>query len=187
MKIKVEALHRYPGNDMSVTLYVDGDKVQTKSIYSQTEFIVPYSDSDQHNVVVKISGDYESKYANKANNELSYTLPSGLFAQIQLGYWYSNIETEIQGAIKNANIDLSPTLHGFLDRLLFAVSSIPLYGWFIVALALIGVVYFIKSRKKTVYVAGKKPNVFKRIWNRLRGKKPEVYEKGDIELKIRRF
>ena len=187
MKVKVEAMRYYPGDDMQVTLFIDGDAIQTKDITDVVEFSIPYSDADSHVIMAKIVGHYESKYANKANNELSYTLPSGILASIQIGYWYSNLETQIQGVFKNVNVDLSPGVHGFFNRLFLMLSFIPLYGWFMILVIFIVGIYMILYRRKTVYIAGKKPSIFRRIWNRITGKRQEEYKPGDILLKIRKF
>jgi len=185
IRVKVEPTRLYPGMDIICSLYIDGDLIASKDMPGPIEFITDYpDDGKQHYILVKAKGDYEAKYASKVNNQLSYTLPSELFAQIQLGYWYSDLETQIQGAIKNANLNLSPGLQGFQERLKYILSSVPLYGWLTVILLTIIAITLIKFRTKKVYLTSR--SRLKRLWDKLRGKKVE-YKEGEIELKIRKY
>jgi len=185
IRVKVEPVRIYSGIDIVCTLYIDGTKIESKAMPDVIEFITDYPDDGaQHTITVKATGDYEAKYASKVNNQLSYTLPADIFAQIQLGYWYSNLETQIQGAIKNAYFLQSPGLQDFQERLKLILSSIPLYGWLTVILLTVIAVTLIKFRTKKVYLSSR--SRLKRFWDKLRGKKVE-YKEGDIEVKIRKY
>jgi len=151
------------------------------------EFTYQYpSDDRTHSFKVVLKTNDESKYANKANNELGYVLPGGILSAINYGFWYSNLEAAVHGVIRNTGLNIDPTLNPITNFFRSTIANVPLWAWIIILLIIIIVVLIIKYKPRVIYVS-EKPSIWKRIYWRITGKKPEEYGRGDILVKIKKF
>jgi len=162
-----------------ISIYIDGD-MRLDTAFNSNPTVVEFEfgdDATTHNIYIKTRADYESKYANKANNMFSYTLPAGFLSQIMIGDWYSNLERTIQGIIRNNPLPDQSGLDSFLRT---ALASAPLWIWMVaVTIFIIWVVWWRRRKEKK---PRKKRFILRRIIDKFLQRKPP-HRPGDVEIR----
>jgi hypothetical protein len=161
--------------DWTCTLYVNDVVKEVKHYdYLTNELVyVVEIDPDIKNIIELRSEGMESEYANKANNLVSYTIPSGVMGDI--GQWYYDLENEVQGIISNNPLyqSTNPVFSTFENMLRNTVAGVPLVVWLGLIILLIVINIWLLKRKKE----GKKSLL--NFWS----KKKKKYRPGDLVIK----
>ncbi len=174
IKINAEPVDDITGLDFTVTLFVNNIIKDQESYYYNTniEFTVDV-DPSINNIIELRSEGRESNYANKANNLISYTIPSGVTGVV--GQWYFNIENELQGIIRNSPLFQTNTAMSGIESLFrSSVAGVPLFLWIIIIILSVLVLFWLTWRKKK----GKPP-----LFKKLRGKKKK-YDPGTAVVRL---
>ena len=168
MIIRAYPVEDITGNAAQVTLFIN-DKIQgTKPFFTTAEFHIEDA-SHVAKLELKVDGT-ESEYANKANNVLSYSIPLGITGQI--GVWYSDLENEIQGVIRNNPLFYANNGFSVIENMLRGtIASVPLFIWMIIlTVIVVGLIWYVRRMKKG------KPPLFS--W----GRKKEEYSQGTVKI-----
>lgn len=158
IRIEAEPVQDITGIDFTVTLFVNNILKDQKSYSYNTniDFTVDV-DPTINNVIELHSEGKESNYANKANNMISYTIPSGVMGAF--GQWYFDLENQIGGIIRNSPLFQSATAMSGIESLFrSSIAGLPLFVWFIIIILLVIVSFWLMWRKKKG-----KPSLFKKL------------------------
>jgi len=158
------------GQGSVVTLYINDKTYDQKNFNYQVDFTIDDC-SDVAKIELKVEGS-ESRYANKANNLISYSLVPGIYGQ--LGKWYSDMENQLQGWIRNNPLFYAANEFSMLENLLRgAIADVPLFAWVII-LTVVVILMFLYFRRK---ISGK-PSLFSRF------KRKKKYEEGTTKIEV---
>lgn len=158
----------------TATLYLD-DIIKGEKAFGhgalQAEWYFKLSKGDSHTVEVRVAGT-ESDYANQANNYISYTIPAGVMGII--GEWYSDLENEIDGIIRNSPLFNSDNPMAGVDSAFRDILASAPFMLIIIIVAVVIILTLVSIRRQKKG----KPPLFS--WGR---KKPPKFDVGDIVVK----
>lgn len=161
------------GVDFVVTLYVN-NIIRAVEEYQFGDMISFTVDVDPNikNIVELHCEGRESDYANKANNLISYTIPSGIMGVV--GQWYYDLENQVQGVIRNSPLfQSSNSFFSDFENLFRSVfAGIPLLFWFLVIISVVIVLVVVQRRRRK----GKKPLFMRNKRSRVRS--------GDVKIQF---
>jgi len=169
--VRCYSVQDFTGFDCKITLYLDNIIQQEKSFSYMADFYVDVDPEKQYTLEVKVDGT-ESNYANKVNNIYSYTIPAGIYGV--LGRWYSNLESTLQGVIRNNPLFYAANAFGMIENLFRqGIMGIPLFLWILIIAAVLAIVLINRRRRKK----GKPPLLSF-------GRKKERFEKGSTRIQL---
>jgi hypothetical protein len=197
--LRVTATQSNAGANAVLSVYLDDNMatpIKTITNFENIDYpvdvIFKYDKTKSHTIELVVTGK-ESRYANTLNNVLSYTIP--VINPLGIGKWYSDIETQIQGVVRNVRFipGTVPLFSTGEDILRNGIAGIPLWGIAAIVIAAIFIVYLvwknrrIKSGKDPF--KKKKPGLIRRLLIKLHLIKPpeprhQEFQRGDINLEM---
>ncbi len=173
IQIKAVSVDDIVGTGSKVTLYVNDNNVETKT-FTNTVYFTVNERLEATKIELRVEG-MESEYANKANNVISYTIPASVTGEI--GVWYSNLETDVQGVIRNNPLFYADNGFSYIENLFRgAVADVPLFIWVaILTLVVIVLIWYVRRMKKG------KGGLLDRFRKK---KKKKEYPEGTTKIKV---